>query len=333
LLRRGCVSVAILVLCLGAAAAADGDAPNPRSAPAGRDSGASSAGLHRTWPRRYTRTGRYLDYSRYGLFGRSEPRHDRQKLPMVLREGRYQHHPVQIAQYGLQAYSKYIAGQGRIHRRRALRASLWLVRNQNRGGAWEYRFTNRSTRLGVTLTPPWISSMSQGQGISLLSRMSRLMGRSGSRRMARRFLRSAMRALRPFRRSVSKGGVVARLDGHPIYEEYPSTPSPFVLNGFQFSLLGLYDLGGRSRAAMRLFHRGIRTLVYALPFYETGGRSAYDLVHRVKPGVPPKITVPFYHHTHVILLDVLNSASPHPRLRRFRDRWAARDHFVPKYPR
>ena len=40
-----------------------------------------------------------------------------------------------------------------------------------------------------------------------------------------------------------QGGVLAMFDGkHPWYEEYSTTPSLFVLNGFLFSLMGLYDL-------------------------------------------------------------------------------------------
>ena len=68
---------------------------------------------------------------------------------------------------------------------------------------------------------------------------------------AQAYLRAALRALGPFNRSVETAavdgvcGVRAHVLGQralPWYEEYPVTPSVFVLNGFIFSLIGLFDL-------------------------------------------------------------------------------------------
>lgn len=66
------------------------------------------------------------------------------------------------------------------------------------------------------------------------------------------FLTAANRALAPFNRSVQLSqspdeacGVRANFLGQstlPWYEEYPVVPSVFVLNGFIYSLVGLYDL-------------------------------------------------------------------------------------------
>lgn len=40
----------------------------------------------------------------------------------------------------------------------------------------------------------------------------------------------------------SAGGVRNELFGRAWYEEYPTTPGSFVLNGFMYALIGLYDL-------------------------------------------------------------------------------------------
>ena len=65
----------------------------------------------------------------------------------------------------------------------------------------------------------------------------------------------------------------------PFLEEYP-TPHPlYVLNGFMFTLLGLYDLASvapRSEAHS-LYLAGRRTLTAALPSYDRAGVALYDL--------------------------------------------------------
>lgn len=75
--------------------------------------------------------------------------------------------------------------------------------------------------------------MGQGHGISLLARA---YNHSGGEM---KYLLAALKALRPFRTPSQEGGVLANfLDKYPWYEEYPTTPSTFVLNGFIYSLLG-----------------------------------------------------------------------------------------------
>lgn len=75
--------------------------------------------------------------------------------------------------------------------------------------------------------------MGQGHGISVLSRAYYHSGGD------MRYLRAALEALRPFRTPSKEGGVLAMFLGQfPWYEEYPTTPSSFVLNGFIYSLLG-----------------------------------------------------------------------------------------------
>ena len=54
---------------------------------------------------------------------------------------------------------------------------------------------------------------------------------------------SAINALKPFSLSIDKGGVKATfMQKMTWYEEYPTHPNSFVLNGCMYSLLGLYDL-------------------------------------------------------------------------------------------
>ena len=58
-----------------------------------------------------------------------------------------------------------------------------------------------------------------------------------------RFLSAAEDGVKVFNISSSEGGVRAVfMDKYEWYEEYPTNPLTFILNGFMCLLLGLYDL-------------------------------------------------------------------------------------------
>lgn len=148
----------------------------------------------------------------------------------------------------------------------------WFVRHQNSSsGGWAIPVRRKLASGFEDLKSGWYSAMSQGHAISLLARAFHHSGGN------RKYLRAAVNALKPFSVTSSNGGVLAKFMGTlPFYEEYPTTPSSFVLNGFIYSLLGLYDLkqispksrGGRE--AGMLFEQGMDTLKRVLTLYDTG---------------------------------------------------------------
>ena len=171
--------------------------------------------------------------------------------------------------------------------------------------------------MGVTLPGGWASAMAQGQAMSLLARVAER-GADGP------YLEAAVRGLPPFRTTVDEGGLTGYLDGHPIYEEFPTQPPSFALNGFQFALLGLYDLAQAPVAsdAQELFDSGIASLVWALPKYDTGGLSAYHLGHLTHPPRRMHRSL-YYHYIHIQLLRALHCASGNPELEQYARRWLA----------
>jgi len=190
----------------------------------------------------YSRSGPYLDY---GV--RPHAKHGR--LPISKYSFGNFYTPVTIAQYGLSAHANFIATRKRAHRRDVLLAASWFVRHQRRNGNWVYPFAHEFA--GAPLARNWVSALGQGQAMSLLWRAYRLKRR-------RSYRRAALRALRPFSRRARQNGVLADFDGVPWYEETPTVPSSYILNGFQFALLGLYDVAPWSKRAGRLFRRGLR---------------------------------------------------------------------------
>ena len=185
-------------------------------------------------------------------------------------------------------------------------AANWLVLNQDSSsGGWPIAVTRSLADGALTLAPGWYSAMAQGQAMSLLVRAYIRTGNS-------KYLDAALRATHLFSVPAADGGVLARFMGeYAWYEEYPTTPSCYVLNGFIYSLIGLYDLkmiatGAHQQPANKLYQDGIRSLKALLPLYDTGSGSIYDLRHFTL-GVAPNLARWDYHATHINQLLLLST--------------------------
>lgn len=178
----------------------------------------------------------------------------------------------------------------------------------------------------MVLPPGWYSAMGQGHAISVLTRAYHVSGDG-------KYLEAAKKALGPFKQDSpgagspvssspdSRGGVRAWFLGHlPWYEEYPSNPPSFVLNGFIFSLFGLYDLKAKSDEARQLFEAGLESLFRLLPLFDTGSGSVYDLRH-VSLGIAPNLARWDYHTVHINQLTHLFTIIDAPILNDTAKRW------------
>lgn len=225
---------------------------------------------------------------------------DEAGIPLI-KNKECQYWPVTIAQFGLLNYNLYLTYKSDVYRNNVINACNWMISNINHNGEWEYRF--HFSHGGDDLPFPFISAMGQGEGISLLVRGYFLSGDS-------KYIECAEKALLPFEKDVAEGGVARKLLKSQIYEEYPSEHVSAVLNGFMFSLFGLYDFSctdsERSKEAKTLFERGYDALIQILPFYDDEFCTKYDLTCFTNP---PRASNnnPFYHKIHVNQLIAINS--------------------------
>ncbi|XP_034478535.1 D-glucuronyl C5-epimerase B isoform X2 [Drosophila innubila] len=199
-------------------------------------------------------------------------------------------------------------------------AAEWFVHNQDtKTGGWSNP-VRRSLNGFAELRPGWISAMGQGHAISVLARA---YWHSGG---DMRYLKAASLGLQPYRIYSRDGGVLAQfMDKYYWYEEYPTTPASFVLNGFIYSLLGLYDLnstapGKIAREAGKLFTQGMYSLKKMLLLYDTGSGTSYDLRH-LSLGVAPNLARWDYHATHVNQLLLLATIDSDPLIAQTAERW------------
>lgn len=206
-------------------------------------------------------------------------------------------------------------------------AADWMVQNQDKKGGWAVPVERSIADRKLVLAPGWHSAMAQGHGISVLTRAYKHFNDV-------KYLLSATKALELFKTNSSEGGVRAEFFGNVWYEEYPTTPGSFVLNGFLYSLIGLYDLSKldvsiagmnessriRIKEAHELYSAGIRSLKQLLPLYDTGSGTIYDLRH-VALGTAPNLARWDYHAVHVYLLKWISGIEKDEFLSETADRW------------
>ncbi|CAG9095469.1 unnamed protein product [Plutella xylostella] len=153
-----------------------------------------------------------------------------------------------------------------------------------------------------------------------------LLSPNEDKQLAKRMRSLSCRALSLLHVPSHAGGVKAMwMDKYVWYEEYPTTPPLFVLNGFIYTLLGLYDLhiteGENSISlAKTMFDDGMISLKTLLPLFDTGSGSFYDLRHFTL-GVSPNIARWDYHATHVNQLYLLAGLDDDPIILNTAKRW------------
>lgn len=234
-----------------------------------------------------------------------------------------QYNPIAIAQYGLGNYNLFRRKGAPERRRMFLAAADWLVANleRNKSGLWVWNH-HFNWEYRTHLKAPWYSALAQGQGISLLVRAHRETGETV-------YVDAAQRAFESFLKSVEEGGV-AYVDesGYTWFEEYIVFPPTHILNGFVWASWGVYDyfLASGEQLAQRLFDQAVRTLTANLHRYDVGFWSLYE-----QSGTWLKMLAsPFYHHLHIIQLEILYRLTGEEIFRRYATRWDAYRRSRPK---
>ena len=174
-----------------------------------------------------------------------------------------------------------------------------------------------------TLDKGWYGSMVQGHSMSVLARACFLQKTTDS--TGDEYFQALLDLMQPFKIDSKDHGVRNFIFGKYVwYEEYPMQPNgQFVLNGFMYSLVGLFDalLACNSESenpqiplasscfklSQELFCAGLDSLFTCLPLFDNGFGSVYDLRHIFSTKhVPPNRARWDYHSVHITLLKFFN---------------------------
>src|SRR5690606_13319085 len=215
------------------------------------------------------------------------------KIPLTSYKGQpFIEHPTVIAQYALGVfeilYQKNFNDE--VLKNEFNNLVNWFIQNKvelKSGKGWTIDILYPE----YGIYHPWISAMTQGEVISVLVRGAMLFDNP-------KFEELAVDALSPFTYEVKDGGLVNYFNSIPVYEEAPTKhKTSAVLNGFIFSLFGLYDLYlyNKNDLAFRLFSTGINSLKNLLSYYDIGYWTRYRLME-----YPGKYYSSFTYHILVI---------------------------------
>lgn len=205
----------------------------------------------------------------------------------VIAGGKRAHFPIAIFQYALGCNDLYLL-EGKEEHLDALSAcASWAAGIQRPDGSWDAFGPIGSTKYTV-------SSMAQAEGASVLLRAARLLGEAGYEGRARAAIDFMLRP-------IDEGGTAAYEYGELFLEEYPQEPRRFVMNGWAFSLFGLYDISLVDASCSKPFEKSTRTLAAHLGDYDAGYWSYYDLERR--------IASPAYHGLHITQMEEFAAAT------------------------
>jgi len=226
-----------------------------------------------------------------------------------------QYNPLFIAWFGLFSLHLYLQEKNEVSLKRFSVQIDWLknnfVRRPDGAVVWPCNFDWQEGR--ARLETGWISAMYQSVVISALIRAYRLGGET-------KLLELCRDAIKVFHKTVEQGGVKTFEDGFVLYEEYPVYPLPRVLDGFLFSLLGLYDLATETDDPdiHRLFSEGVQGLKHRLHSWDYRGKWTWYGSHGY-------LCPPHYHTLNYLLLGILGRLTDDATLMNHAARWNVRN--------
>lgn len=299
------------------------------------DSVISGLKYYKDWNVKYSDSLKYEPLKDYFNFSSTREYHvssttkfDSDGIPLVSWFSTFYYNPVAICQYALSQHGKYL--QGENTKQNVLNCADFIVDNIKLDGSLRYPIEYYHYQ---SLNPGWTSSMAQGQALSLL-------GRAYMLSHDLKYINAGNKVFNYLLTPVSKGGVMDTLEfldpslkDYIFFQEYITTPPTYTLNGFIYTLIGLYDWSSlppeantlNSTVAGQYFNKGLSTLKIVLPYYEIGGFTSYDLMYITANRQPTSSD--FYHSVHIEQLDALYYITKDPFFNNIRDMWKS---YVPQ---
>lgn len=194
--------------------------------------------------------------------------------------------PGTIFQYALGLYDLYLEKNSKEYKENFISIANWTLQNQKENGMWDCMKV-----LGDKLHQSQ-SSMCQSQGVSVLIRAYTLT-------KLEKYLKPIDKATDILVKNKNNGGTCYYNKEKVIFQEYVSEIEQSVLNGWIFSIFGLYDyyILTKKENIKKIIDATVDTLASELKKYDRKYWSSYDQVGT--------IASPAYHDLHIQQLAVL----------------------------
>jgi heparosan-N-sulfate-glucuronate 5-epimerase len=247
----------------------------------------------------------FLQYDA-GIFGDF----DENGVPMVGWGASARYSAVNIAQYGFILHDSWLENTSEEYlsvMKACLKQLMALESEENDCIFW--REPCASDR--YNLKSNWTSAMSLGECMSFYLRMYQITNES-------KILQKCDKIYNSTQVSVQENGVkVIDKNGDWWLEEYPSTASSHVLNGFIYAVFGLVDYQRvkKSEKVQLDLNKYYKTLVKNISLYNVGYWSIYDLHY--------KELVKYYYqkNVHIPQLDALYRLTKHEEFHQMAKKW------------
>lgn len=195
--------------------------------------------------------------------------------------------PITIFQYGLGLYDLYLLKHNNQYLEKFMNIADWALSNQKANGMWECM-----SNIGDTKHLSQ-SSMCQSEGASVLIR-------AFVNTKDKKYYNAATNAINFMLLSVKQGGTCYyRNENQPIFQEYVSEDNLSVLNGWIFSIFGLFDytLINKDKKYKTILDNTVKCLASELDKYDRKFWSNYDQ--------KKTIASPAYNNLHIKQLRLL----------------------------
>jgi hypothetical protein len=253
---------------------------------------------------------------------------DKNRIPINktyidVRDKEYVYFPITIGQVGLAVFHTYLKTKSEEDKNRFLKFVDWFYQNAEISDNLGVRWLTDVALPQYRNPGPWQSAFAQSRGISILLRGYQLTGNG-------KYAKMAEKALIPFTKPFSAGGVTSFSKWGPFYEEYTAQVPTLVLNGMIFSLCGVYDfvrVFPDNKLARKIYEDGIQTLKNILPEYDLGYWSRYNLCQAEwYPEVDPATVG--YQRLHITQLEMLYRLTGEEIFKEYAEKFRKQDKFI-----
>lgn len=206
--------------------------------------------------------------------------------------------PVAVIQYGLGCYDLYLETNDDVYLKKTFECADWILSIQrNDGGIPNFIDEHKDEPFGA---------MCQGEAASLLLRCYLKSNKKD-------YLIHAKTALDFMLVDKANGGTSIYSDNKIVLLEF--TFSEPVLNGWIFAFFGIFDylLIQKDDHYLNIYEKAFDTIVDALPSFDCGYWSMYDLSGR--------IASPFYHRLHIAQLEAIYLISNNDIVLKYLSKW------------